>query len=136
MVVSLTLPLPTLAHRSLSRLDLYQSGVVVTTICTVSALLAVIFLVLTLVWPKRATGSLKIQAWIFTFFSFWLLATQIPYTAFVATRSAKIDAFLDGQQLPAQVVQATLAADGESAKYCKLHPGTSSGCHPPLELWC
>jgi hypothetical protein len=62
----------------------------------------------------------------------WLLATQIPYTAFVATRSAKIDAFLDGQQLPAQVIQATLAADGESAKYCKLHPGTSNGV---IHLW-
>ncbi|KAI0001184.1 hypothetical protein BJV77DRAFT_1155602 [Russula vinacea] len=114
--------------------DLYQSGVVVTTICTVLALLAAIFFTLTLVWPKRATGSLKIQAWIFTFFSLWLLATQIPYTAFVATRSAKIDAFLDGQQLPAQVIQATLAADGESAKYCKLHPAVLLAIFPWIAL--
>jgi len=84
-----------------------------------------IFFVVTLVWPKNATGSLKIQAWIFTFFGLWLLATQIPYTDFLANRSAKIDAFLAGRQLPAQVVQAALAAAGESAKYSKLHPGTS-----------
>jgi hypothetical protein len=76
------------------------------------------------VWPKSATGSLKIQAWIFTFFGLWLLVTQIPYTDFLANRSAKIDAFLAGRQIPAQAVQAALAAAGESAKYSKLHPGT------------
>ena len=120
---SLTLSLPTLAQ--LFVVDLYQSGVVVTTVCTILALLTAIFFIVTLVWPNRATGSLKIQVWIFTFFNLWLLATEIPYTVFLATRSAKIDAFLDGVQLPAQVVQATIAADGESAKYTKLHPGTT-----------
>lgn len=110
---------------SLSRVDLYQSGVVLTTVCATTALLAVIFIIVTLVWPKNATGSLKIQAWIFTFFSVWLFATQIPYTIFVANRNAKIDAFLAGRQLPAQVVQSALAAAGESTKYSKLHSGTS-----------
>lgn len=43
---------------------------------------------------------------------------------FVATHRAKIDAFLGGVQLPAQTVQAGLAATGESDKYSKLHPGT------------
>jgi hypothetical protein len=78
----------------------------------------------TLLWPKTANGSLKIQAWIFTFFGVWLFATQIPYTVFVANRNAKVDAFLAGSQLPAQAVQAALAAAGESTKYSKLHPGT------------
>lgn len=109
---------------SSSRADIYQPGVILTTVCATSALLATIFFVVTLVWPKRATGSLKIQAWIFTFFSLWLFATQIPYTVAVATHRAKIDAFLDGLQLPAQTVQAALAAAGESDKYSKLHPGT------------
>ena len=108
----------------LSRVDLYQPGVVLTTICATTALLAIIFFIVTLVRPKRATGSLKIQAWIFTFFSVWLVATQIPYTIFVANRNAKVDAFLAGRQLPAQAVQAALAAAGESTKYSKLHPGT------------
>jgi hypothetical protein len=53
----------------------------------------------------------------------WLLATQIPYTIFVANRHAKITAFLDGIELPAQTVQAALAAAGESDKYSKIHPG-------------
>ena len=84
-----------------------------------------IFVTVTLVWPKNATGSLKIQAWIFTFFSVWLFATQIPYTIFIANRNAKIDAFLACRQLPAQAVQAALASAGESTKYSKLHFGTS-----------
>jgi hypothetical protein len=111
---------------SLSRVDLYQPGVVLTAVCATTALLAMIFFVVTLVWPKNATGSLKIQAWIFTFFSVWLFATQIPYTIFIANRNAKIDAFLAGRQLPAQAVQAALAAAGESTKYSKLHFGTST----------
>jgi hypothetical protein len=87
------------------------------------SLLAAIFILVTLVWPKRATGSLKIQAAIFSFFNVWLLATQIPYTIFVANNHAKITAFLDGLELPAQIVQATLAAAGESDKYNKIHSG-------------
>lgn len=109
----------------LSRVDLYQTGVVLTTVCATTALLATIFFLVTLRWPRNADGSLKIQAWIFTFFSVWLFATQIPYTVFVANRHAKIDAYLLGEQLPAQAVQAALAAAGESTKYSKLHPGTS-----------
>ena len=116
---------PCTLSSSLSRADIFQPGVIITTICTALALLAVIFLLVTQVWPKRATGSLKTQAWIFTFFSFWLFATQIPYTVFVATHRAKIDAFLGGVQLPEQTVQEGLAAAGESDKYRKLHPGTS-----------
>ena len=105
------------------RTEVYQPGVIITTLCTTLALLAAIFIFVTLVWPKRATGSLKIQAGIFTFFSVWLFATQIPYTVFVAKHRAKITAFLNGLQLPAPVVQAALSEAGESDKYSKLHPG-------------
>ena len=109
---------------SSTRADVYQSGVVVTSICATLALLSAIFLLVTVVWPNRATGSLKIQAWMFTFFSVWVFVTQIPYTVFVANRRAKVDAFLDGVQLPPQTVQAALAAAGESDKYSSQHPGT------------
>jgi len=114
--------------------DLYQPGVVLTTVCATTALLAAIFFIVTLVWPKKATGSLKIQAWIFTFFSVWLLATQIPYTVFVANHNAKVDAFLAGNQLPAQAVQAALAAAGESTKYSKLHSAVLLAIFPWISL--
>ncbi|KAN0125881.1 hypothetical protein V8E52_001088 [Russula decolorans] len=114
--------------------DLYQPGVVLTTICAATALLATIFFIVTLVWPKNATGSLKIQAWIFTFFSVWLVATQIPYTVVVANRNAKVDAFLAGTQLPAQAVQAALAAAGESTKYSKLHFAVLLAIFPWISL--
>jgi len=93
-----------------------------------------IFFIVTLLRPKNANGSLKIQAWIFTFLSVWLVATQIPYTIFVANRNAKVDAFLAGRQLPAQAVQAALAAAGESTKYSKLHPGTLYTVSPALGI--
>ena len=83
------------------------------------------FFIVTIVWPWRSTNSLKIQAWILTFFNAWLLATQIPFTVFTATRSAKVDAFLDGQQLPAATIQAALTAEGQSSKYNKLHSSKS-----------
>jgi hypothetical protein len=114
--------------------DLYQPGVVLTTVCATTALLATIFLAVTLRWPKNADGSLKIQAWIFTFLSLWLLATQIPYTVFVANRNAKVDAFLAGTQLPAQAVQAALAAAGESTKYSKLHSAVLLAIFPWISL--
>ncbi|KAH9965261.1 hypothetical protein BC827DRAFT_1153585 [Russula dissimulans] len=101
--------------------DVYQPGVIITTISAVIALLATIFLALTQFYPERATGSLKIQAWLLTFFNLWLFATQIPYTVFVANHWAKIDAFLDGVQLPASTVQAAIAAAGETNEYSKLH---------------
>lgn len=41
----------------------------------------------------------------------------------MANRNAKVDAFVAGRQLPAQAVQAALAAAGESTKYSDLHPG-------------
>jgi hypothetical protein len=107
--------------------DVYQSGVVITSICATLAVLSTIFLLVTIVWPNRATASLKIQAWMFTFFSVWVLAAQIPYTAFVATRRAKVDAFVGGVQLPAETVQAALAAAGGSDKYSSQHPGTLLG---------
>jgi hypothetical protein len=114
--------------------DLYQPGVILTTVCAATALLAMIFFTVTLVWPKNATGSLKIQAWIFTFFSVWLFATQIPYTIFIANRNAKIDAFLAGRQLPAQAVQAALASAGESTKYSKLHFAVLLAIFPWISL--
>jgi len=114
--------------------DTYQPGIIITTICASLAILTVIFLVVTLVWPKRATGSLKIQGYIFTFFSLWLLATEIPYTVAVASHRAKIDAFLGGVQLPAQTVQGAIAAAGESDKYSKLHPAVLLAIFPWITL--
>jgi len=114
--------------------DIYQPGVVLTTVCATLALLATIFFLVTLVWPKRATGSLKIQAWIFTFFSLWLFATQIPYTVAVATHRAKIDAFLGRVQLPAQTVQGAITAAGESDKYSKLHSAVLLAIFPWISL--
>jgi len=52
----------------------------------------------------------------------------------VANRNAKIDAFLAGKELPAQAVQAALAAAGESTKYSKLHPAVLLAIFPWISL--
>ncbi|KAF8266234.1 hypothetical protein EI94DRAFT_1586480 [Lactarius quietus] len=114
--------------------DIYQPGVVLTSVCAAVAVILSKFFIVTLIWPKRSTNSLKIQAWILIFFNAWLLATQIPFTVFTATRSAKIDAFLDGQQLPAATVQAAIAAEGQSAKYNKLHSNVLLSVFPWIAL--
>jgi hypothetical protein len=101
--------------------DVYQTGVIATTICATVAVIISIIFVGTFIRQKRTTDSLKIQAWILTAFSVWLVATQIPYTSFTATRYAQVTGFLDGVQLPAAVLQAALAASGKSAKYSELH---------------
>jgi hypothetical protein len=114
--------------------DLYQTGVVLTSICAAVAVTLSKLFIVTLIWPKRSTNSLKIQAWILTFFSAWLLATQIPYTVFLATRSGKVDAFLGGQQLPQATIAAALAAEGLSPKYNKLHSNVLLGIFPWIAL--
>jgi len=105
--------------------DIYQSGVVVTSVCAALAVIASKLFFVTLKWPKHSTGSLKIQAWILTFFGAWILATQIPYTIFTANHHAKVDAFLGSVQIPPATFQAGLAAEGFSDKYSKLHHGKS-----------
>ena len=76
-----------------------------------------------LAWPGRATGSLKTQAVTVNIFNTWLLSNQFNYTIVLANNHAKITAFRDGVELPAQIVQAALAAAGESDKYSKIHAG-------------
>ncbi|KAI9441370.1 hypothetical protein H4582DRAFT_1810761 [Lactarius indigo] len=86
------------------------------------------------VWPARSTGSLKIQAWILTFFSAWILATQIPYTIFTANHHAKVDGFLNGVQIPPATFQAALVAEGLSDKYSKLHHAVLLAIFPWIAL--
>ncbi|KAI9465848.1 hypothetical protein BJY52DRAFT_492531 [Lactarius psammicola] len=114
--------------------DIYQSGVVVTSICAAVAVIASKLFFVTLKWPERSTRSLKIQAWILTFFSAWILATQIPYTIITANRHAKVDAFLGGVQLPSATLQAALAARGLSDKYSKLHHAVLLAIFPWIAL--
>jgi hypothetical protein len=114
--------------------DVYQTAVIVTTICAAVVVIISIFFAGTLIRPKRSTESLKIQAWILTFFSAWLLATQIPYTDFTATRYAKVTAFLGSVQLPAATLQAALAASGLSDKYSKLHHAVLLAIFPWIAL--
>ena len=54
---------------------------------------------------KSFRRTLFFQAILLTFSSAWLLSVLIPLTIFHARRSARVNAYLDGIQLPSYIVQ-------------------------------
>ncbi|KAJ7489128.1 hypothetical protein FB451DRAFT_1223809 [Mycena latifolia] len=101
--------------------DVFQSGVVVTTVVAVILFLCTVYIGLLLVDNSRRSGlstrTLVVQYLSLGFFAIWLLATQIPVTVFVATRSARVEAFIDGLKLPDSVVATIERALGAKTKY-------------------
>lgn len=112
--------------------DVYHSGVVLTTVCTLIAVLSTLFILLTL-WsstqraasasgkPDLATRTLPLQSIVLGFCSVWLFATIIPFTDFFANRAANIAAFLNGVQLPPAAVSAAQQSLGATSVYHKLY---------------
>jgi hypothetical protein len=101
------------------------NGVVITAACAIIALLAAIFILVTIVWPESATRSLKTQAGFFNVLNMAVLSNEIVYTAKLATNRAQITAFLGGRELSPQAVQLYIIATGQSYKYSEQHPGKS-----------
>ena len=112
--------------------DVYHSGVVLTTVCTLIAVLSTLFFLLTL-WSSTqraasssgkqdlATRTLPIQSIVLGFCSVWLFATIIPFTDFFANRAANVTAFINGVQLPPAAVSAAQQSLGATSIYHKLY---------------
>lgn len=102
-------------------LDVFQSGVVVTTVSAVILVLCTLYIGLLLADSSRRTGvstrTLVVQYATLGFFALWLFATQIPLTVFVTTRSIKVTAFIDGLPLPNNIVNTIERALGAKTKY-------------------
>ncbi|KAJ6598189.1 hypothetical protein DFH09DRAFT_1356521 [Mycena vulgaris] len=101
--------------------DVFQSGVVVTTISALIVVLCTLFLGLLFLDSSRRSGlstrTLVLQYLTLGFLVVWLFATQIPLTLFVATRSVKVEAFIDGIKLPDKFVTTIERALGAKTKY-------------------
>ncbi|KAJ7097546.1 hypothetical protein C8R44DRAFT_811608 [Mycena epipterygia] len=101
--------------------DVFQSGVVVTTVSAVILVLCTLYIGLLLVDSSRRTGvstrTLVVQYATLGFFALWLFAAQIPVTVFVATRSVKVAASIDGLPLPSSIVNTIERALGAKTKY-------------------
>jgi hypothetical protein len=100
--------------------DVFNTGVIVTTISACIALITTLLLLLHLRRPTLLTSSLKIQGAILAFFTVWLFATQIPFTHFFRTRSAIVRAFINGQELPSSIVQSVERSLGTTSVYKRI----------------
>jgi len=103
--------------------DVFRSGIVLTTVSALIALVCFLSILHLLVAPSSCTNpakALRIQAAILTFCGVWLFATIIPFTSFFATRSAKVTASLDGLQLPSSLVNQAERSLGTTSVYKKI----------------
>ncbi|KAG6872208.1 hypothetical protein C0995_011971 [Termitomyces sp. Mi166 len=100
--------------------DVFSSGAVVTTVGALIAVLCAIFIFMQISTRHLAARSLRIQSFLLAFCSAWLFATLVPFTDFFAKRSAKVTAFLGGQQLPDALVKQAENAFGATSIYRHL----------------
>ena len=98
--------------------DVFQVGTVVVVVCGLLAIVSLVFLPLIAMSKSYSTKSPSIQTGLFGFLTTLLFASLIPYTHFVATRSAKITATLPGGiPVPDSIIQSTQAQLGVSSRY-------------------
>jgi hypothetical protein len=92
-----------LQHSFIYSPDVFSSGVVVT---TVSALIAVIctLTIIHIVFFPASSRIDRIHGIMLAFCAVWLFVTMIPFTAFVANRSADVTATLNGVALPSSLI--------------------------------
>ncbi|EPT02505.1 hypothetical protein FOMPIDRAFT_12284, partial [Fomitopsis schrenkii] len=104
--------------------DVLHSGIVLTVVCGLIALVSFLALLHALLararpasWQKHAhrAGALALA-----FLSVWLFATLVPFTDFVANRAAKVSATLGGAPLSPAEIQAYQDALGLTTVYHKL----------------
>ena len=86
------------------RTDVYVLGVLTSTACLLIVAFTTIFLGMTLSRPKSFRRTLFFQAVLLISSSAWLFSVLVPLTVFHAKRSARVNAYLDGIQLPSYIV--------------------------------
>ncbi|KAH9922124.1 uncharacterized protein B0H18DRAFT_844676, partial [Fomitopsis serialis] len=126
---------PSVASVTINTNDVLSSGIVVTVVCALIALVSFLSIVHALFFRLRIVkrnpdgnswGALHTRhapragAAALAFLSVWLFATLVPFTDFVANRSAKISANIGGVPLSAGDIQAYQAAFGLTSVYHKL----------------
>ncbi|KAI0315447.1 hypothetical protein OF83DRAFT_1062076 [Amylostereum chailletii] len=109
--------------------DVFKSGVVLTTVCALIALLTLLLLLATALSGRRAgsartplmTRTLPLQAGVLAFCAVWLFATVIPFTDFFANRSVKVNASVGGVPLPQSAINSLTSQLGLSQRYKDFH---------------
>ncbi|KAJ4500157.1 hypothetical protein C8R41DRAFT_729756, partial [Lentinula lateritia] len=107
--------------------DVFHSGIVITTISALIALLTLIYILLLLLSHRmtkftRLSNQLLPFEWMsLAFCAVWLFATQVPFTHFFATRSAQVTAFTGNIQVPPGLVQIVENQLGFTTVYRRIH---------------
>ncbi|KAF8810892.1 hypothetical protein BYT27DRAFT_7090879 [Phlegmacium glaucopus] len=100
--VNRAVPRPTIVTINIR--DVYVLGVLSTTACLLIVAFTTTFLCMTLCRPKSFHRTLFFQAMLLILSCVWLFSVLVPLTIFHAKRSARVNAYLDGIQLPVYVV--------------------------------
>lgn len=111
-------PAPTIV--TIDTNDVFQSGVVLTVVGAFIAVLCSTFILMVFFTRGLAARSLRIQSAILAFFATWLFATLIPFTTFVANRSAQVSATIGGVQLPPSIIKQAEQTLGTTSVYNRI----------------
>lgn len=111
--LTIQLPLP---------LDVYISGIFTTVGALLIAVLALLFIAISVIPQTRsfAARSRRLQAYTLAFTLVWVVASMIPFTQFFRTRYAKVRASINGTQLPPFVIEQAEKALGATSEYKKI----------------
>lgn len=96
--------------------DIFKVGVVLTVVAAIIAIVAFISLGLSFL-SRKASSASRIQGAVLAFLGTWLLACQIPYTVFFATRAANVTAKLGNISIGKDVIAQTEKALGVTSVY-------------------
>ncbi|GLB40874.1 hypothetical protein LshimejAT787_0900890 [Lyophyllum shimeji] len=104
--------------------DVFQSGVVLTVVGALIAVLSSLSL-LSLLVPHSPTRrlsarSLRLQSFLLAFCAAWLFATLVPFTVFFANRSAQVSASVGSVQLPQSIIKQAEQALGTTSVYKRI----------------
>ncbi|KAF8066554.1 hypothetical protein FPV67DRAFT_1416901 [Lyophyllum atratum] len=100
--------------------DVFKSGVILTVVAALIAVLCSIFILMAVFTRGLAARSLRIQAAILAFCAVWLFATLVPFTVFFANRSAQVSARVGNIELPPQIIKQAEQAMGSTSVYRQI----------------
>ncbi|KAJ7677860.1 hypothetical protein DFH06DRAFT_1316655 [Mycena polygramma] len=118
-----------------SQTDVFAAGVVVTVISALILVLTTLYLAFLLLdhcrgrttspsstspfsaRPSISTHTLTLQYVTLAFLAVWLFATQVAVSVFVAQRSARVGASINGVPLPANLLKTVERALGAMTRY-------------------
>jgi len=106
-------------HVNIDTHDVFSAGLSATIGAGFVSIIALSFLSRAVIWkaiPLTRRAHI-IESALFTFAAVWIIASLIPYTVFVANRSAKVTAFNGSVPVPPAVVEQTMQRFHNSPVY-------------------